>query len=273
MVKSIDETEIVIFDTETTGLDPQGGDRIVEIAGVRFRGKEKLATFHSLVDPEREICEAAFKVNKISQNMLRGAPKIKEVMPGFLKFIKGSCLCSYNAGFDLGFLDNELKIIGQGPLEDVVVVDVLKMARRLLPNQERYALWFIAERLGIKNKQEHRAFSDVEMTYDVFHRLKDILQSKGILDYISFTRLFSINPHLLENILAQRLSEIQEAISLGVKIKIRYLSSSGVEVTEREVMPKEIRQENNQSYLVGFCSLRNDERTFRIDGILHLEVL
>jgi len=273
MGKNIEEVEFTIFDTETTGLEPTSGDRIVEIAALRFRGKERLATFETLINPGRPISEAAFQVNRISQEMLESAPSMEEMMPKFLEFIKGSCLCSYNAGFDLEFLDNELKLMGKPALEDIVVVDVLKMARRLLPGLERYALWFVADKLGIKIQQKHRAFSDVELTLGVFNKLNDVLDSKCIVDFTNFSHLFSISPKVLENLNAQRMTEIQEAIDLGVKLKIKYLSSSGAQVSEREVIPKEIKQENGRSYLVGFCCLKNEERTFRLDGILHLEVI
>ena len=273
MSKSIDETEFTIFDTETTGLEPVSGDRIIEIAAIRFKGDAKIAAFQSLVNPRRPVSEAAFQVNRISQEMLKDAPAIDAVMPGFLKFIQDSCLCSYNAGFDLEFLNNELKMLGKNALQGFVVLDILKMARRLLPGLERYALWFVAERLGLKARQMHRALSDVELTLGVFKMLKEILRDKGIVDFTYFSNLFAINRDFLENINAKRISQIQEAIGLGAKLKIKYLSSSGVEVTEREVIPTEIRQENSRSYLVGYCCLRNDERTFRIDGILHLELI
>ncbi len=273
MQRDLNEVEFTIFDTETTGLAPELGDRIVEIAAIRFKGKTKIAQFQTLINPHRQISEAAFAVNRIGEDMLKGAPEAKEVMPKFISFIQGSCLCSYNAGFDLEFLNNELKILGLRPIEDIIVVDILKMARRLLPGLERYALWFVADKLGIRTQQMHRAFSDVELTLSVFNRLKEVLETKGILDFLNFSQLFAINPRLLESALAQRLAAIQEAIDLGVKLKIRYLSSSGAEVSEREVIPKEIKQENSRSYLVGFCCLRREERTFRVDGILHLEII
>jgi DNA polymerase-3 subunit alpha (Gram-positive type) len=273
MNQDLNEVEFTIFDTETTGLEPKAGDRIVEIAAIRFKAKKKLATFQTLVNPKREISEAAFRVNNITAEMLEGAPEIETVIPKFLEFIQDSCLCSYNAGFDLGFLNNELKLISKGELEDIVVADILKMAKRLLPGLERYALWFVADKLGIKTQQAHRAFSDVELTLGVFYKLKEILETKGIIDFHNFSHLFAINAQILENLNAQKISEIQKAIDLGVKLKIKYLSSSGAEVSEREVIPKEIKQENSRSYLVGFCCLRNEERTFRIDGILHLEII
>ena len=273
MDKRIDEVEFTLFDTETTGLEPSAGDRIVELAGIRFKGKEKLSTFQTLINPGRPISEAAFNVNHITQDMLNGAPRIEEVLPRFLDFIEGSHLCSYNAGFDLEFLNNELKLVGKNVSESTVVLDILKMARRITPGLERYALWFVAQSLGITVRQKHRALEDVELTLEVFHALKDKLQSKGVSDAAPFLHLFAISPGFLHNVNAQKLAEIQEAIDLGVTLKIKYLSSSGAEVTERQVIPKEIKQENNQQYLVGFCCLRNDERTFRIDNILHLEII
>ncbi|MBM3250393.1 MAG: WYL domain-containing protein [Candidatus Omnitrophica bacterium] len=273
MNRHIREVDFIVFDTETTGLDPASGDRIIELAAIRLKGSQRLDTFQALVNPLRPVSPGAFAVNKISQEMLEGALTMDKVMPQFLEFIRDSCLCSYNAGFDLEFLNQELRLLGKPPLEDAVVLDVLKMARRLLPGLERYALWFVAEKLDIKIKQEHRALSDVELTIGVFERFKELLSQKGVFDFTNLTHLFSISPKVLEGLDALKIAEIQEAIELGVKLKIRYLSSSGGEVSEREVIPKQIKQERNQNYLVGFCSLRNEERTFRIDGILHLEVV
>jgi len=281
--KNIDEIEFTIFDTETTGLEPAQGDRIVEIAAIRFKGKDKIAAFQSLVNPGRPISEAAFCVNHITQEMLRDAPTIDAVMPNFLKFIQDSCLCSYNAVFDLEFLNNELRLIGKnlpcslsagrGLLEGIVVVDILKMARRLLPGLERYALWFVSDKLGIQMEQKHRALADVELTFNVFSKFKEILQAKGITDFINFSSLFGLNSYFLDNINNQKIAEIQEAINLGVKLKIKYISSSNAKVTERQVLPRQIRQEENRIYMVGYCYLRNEDRSFRIDNILHLEIV
>jgi DNA polymerase III epsilon subunit len=272
MHKHIDDVEFTIFDTETTGLEPQSGDRIVEIAAVRLKGEEKIAEFSSLVNPHRQISEAAFKVNRITPLMLERAPDIETVMPKFLSFIQDSCLCSYNAGFDLEFLNNELKLMGRKGLEKVAVVDLLTMARRLIPGLERYSLGFVSERLGIKFMQEHRALSDVELTLKLFTKLKNMLKAKGIVDFVNFTSLFGINAHFLDDIINQKISQIQQAIALGVKLKIKYISSSSAEVTERQVMPKEVRQDKGRTYLIGYCFLRNDERSFRLDSILHLEI-
>jgi DNA polymerase III epsilon subunit family exonuclease len=193
MPKSIDEVELIIFDTETTGLNPLSGDRIVELAGMKVKGKQKLAVFDALVNPGRPISPGAFAVNKITPEMLKDAPSIEVIIPKFLDFIQGGCLCSYNAEFDLSFLNNELKLIGLAAINNLVVLDVLTMAKRLMPELARYALWFVADKLEVKLTQEHRALSDVEMTWEVFTKLKVISQQKGISDFADFASLFAFN--------------------------------------------------------------------------------
>jgi DNA polymerase III epsilon subunit family exonuclease len=179
MSKDIEEIEFTIFDTETTGLDPLSGDRIVELAAVRFRGEKRLAVFESLVNSEYPVSLGAFNVNKISKEMLVSAPKPQEIIPKFLNFTQGSSLCCYNADFDMGFLYNELRILGLVQKQNIPVVDLLKVARVVLPGLERYALWYVAENLGIKVKQEHRALSDVELTLGVFYKLKELSKARG----------------------------------------------------------------------------------------------
>ncbi len=273
MDRKLEEVEFVIFDTETTGLDPGSGDRIVEIAAMRFKAQERLGQFHSLVNPCRQISPGAFEVNQISEDMLKDAPRMNDVLPRFLDFIQGSCLCSYNLPFDLGFLNNELKLAGLDPLKHFALVDILAMSRRLLPKLERHALWFVAQDLGIENKQVHRALADVELTWEVFEQLKVMLKEKGISKFNNFLNLFSVSAGLLNSINEQKMAKIEEAIELGLKLKIKYFSRSTAAVSEREVMPKEIKSEQKQSYLVAFCFLRNEERTFRVDNILDLEII
>ena len=193
MIENIDEIEFTIFDTETTGLNPVSGDRIVELAALRVKGQARIAEFDALVNPGREISPGAFAVNKITSEMLKDAPGIEKVMPKFIEFIQGSCLCSYNAEFDLGFLNNELKLMRHAAITDKVVLDVLTMAKKLLPGLTRYALWFVAEKLEVQLTQKHRAFSDVEMTWEVFNKLKIICQQKGIIGFTNFSQLFACN--------------------------------------------------------------------------------
>ena len=273
MFKDISEVEFTIFDTETTGLEPDFGDRIIEIAAIKLKDNVLGDTFQTLVNPQRKVSAAAFDVNHISEEMLKEAPSIDKVLPQFLDFVKGTVLCSYNAGFDLAFLENEAKLLNLTLPQDLIVVDILSMARRLLPNLERHALWFIAQIMDIKATQQHRALSDVELTIKVFNKLSAILKEKGLNDFLQFNSLFGLNSALLNSTNEKKIAEIQQAIDLGVKLKIKYFSRSDAQVTERLVTPKQIKQENNKDYLVGYCHLRSQERTFRVDGILHIEIV
>ncbi|HNW39226.1 MAG TPA: exonuclease domain-containing protein [Candidatus Omnitrophota bacterium] len=271
MNENIEELEFTIFDTETTGLNPFSGDRIVELAGLRVKGQRRLAEFDVLVNPGRLISPGAFAVNKITPEMLQGAPGIETVIPKFLEFVQGSCLCSYNAEFDLGFLNHELQLLGAGPLTGLAVFDVLTMAKKLLPGLPRYPLWFVAEKLEINLKQKHRAFADVEMTWEVFSRLKVICRQKGITGFTDFSNLFAYNPALLESSNIEKTVLINKYIRSGSVLKFNYISSHNGEISQREVIPQEIRQDNKYKYLVGYCCLKKEQRIFRLDNILNLK--
>jgi DNA polymerase III epsilon subunit family exonuclease len=273
MPKHIEEIEFTIFDTETTGLDPFSGDRVVELAGLKVRGGERICEFDSLVNPGREISPGAFAVNRITAEMLKDAPDIQTVMPRFLDFSRGSYLCSYNIEFDLNFLNSELKIIGLPQISRQSCFDILTMARRLMPNQPRYSLWFIAGKLGVDSRQQHRAFSDVEMAWEVFSRLKDMCLRKGVTDFAAFSELLNGNPAYRDGPVSSKISRIEKAIELKLPLQIKYLSVKDAQITSRQVIPREIRQEAGKSYLVGFCCLKNEERMFKVDNIMEIEIV
>lgn len=272
MDRKIDDIDFVIFDVETTGLLPKAGDRIVEIAGLRYKNGRRMDLFSSLINPGIKISPGAFAVNHISQKMLEDAPAADEIIPQFLEFASGSCLAGYNVSFDIGFLENELTMLGRGLSQNTAVVDVIRMARSLIPDVERYGLASVSRHLGIDTPQEHRALGDCQLTAGVFERLLSKLKSRGIDNFLQFYNLFGTNLKLTEDLNNQRTSAIQRAIDLGLTLNIKYYSSSTTAVTERQVCPKEIRQQGNFKYLVGYCHLRKDERTFKLNAILNLEI-
>ena len=169
----------VIFDVETTGLFPETGDRIVEIAALKIVDLQIVDKFHSLVDPKREISFGAYEVNGITPEMLKGAPEAKDVLPRLLKFLGPAHLVGHNVRFDLGFLCHELSLLDMKLHEKTMVVDTLKLARRILPSLDRYPLWLVAESLGIEIEQRHRAMADVELTLQVFQKLIERKKSKS----------------------------------------------------------------------------------------------
>ncbi len=180
MLKNIEEIEFTIFDTETTGLNPFTGDRVVELAALRVKGQARLAVFEALINPGREISPGAFAVNKITPQMLENAPRMAAVLPKFFDFIQGSYLCAYNAEFDVNFIKQELKLLSNLSVSIPPTLDLLGAARQLLPGLARYALTTVAQELKLDHPQVHRAFADVELSWEVFKKLKNLALEKNI---------------------------------------------------------------------------------------------
>lgn len=127
----------VVLDTETTGLDPSAGHRIVEIGCVELinhipTGRE----YHEFIDPERDMPEKAFEIHGLSAEFLTGKPKFSDVAGGFLEFIEDSPLVIHNASFDLRFLNAELDAIGAAAIDAGRAVDTLMIARQKFPGAQ-----------------------------------------------------------------------------------------------------------------------------------------
>jgi len=158
----------VVLDTETTGLDPKRGHRVIEIGCVelvhrRLTGRH----FHIYVQPERAVDKGAFSVHGISNEFLADKPKFIEVVEPFLSFIEGSELIIHNAPFDVGFLNHELKRLTPKPKQidkRCKIIDTLALARRLHPGQ-RNNLDALCKRYGVdnSNRELHGALLDAEI--------------------------------------------------------------------------------------------------------------
>ncbi|MCE2563065.1 DNA polymerase III subunit epsilon [Komagataeibacter sp. FNDCF1] len=124
----------ILFDTETTGLDPLRGDRVIEIAALELMGDLPTGrNFHVLIDPERDVPEEASRVHGFTRADLEGKPKFAEVASGFLEFVGNDPLIAHNARFDFGFLNAELSRAGRPELDMARMVDTLDMARERFP--------------------------------------------------------------------------------------------------------------------------------------------
>lgn len=170
-MQNLKEKEFVVFDVETTGLSPASGDRIIEIAALKVKNLKPGERFHSMVDPQRPLSFAAFEVNGISEQMLAGAPRCCDILSDFLKFIGTATLIGHNIRFDLNFLYYELELAGIKLAREVKSVDTIYLARQMMPQLKRYPLWLVADALGIRESQKHRAMADVDITFEVFYRL------------------------------------------------------------------------------------------------------
>ncbi|MFH0764219.1 MAG: exonuclease domain-containing protein [Candidatus Omnitrophota bacterium] len=270
----LDEARFTIFDVETTGLYPYSGDRICEIAAIKISpGRKAAARFHSLIDPERPISPGAFSVNGITDGMVMGKPTIEKVLPRFLKFIEGTVLVAYNAGFDLGFLESSLGE-DRDVIRDYFVIDALRLARKLFNGLARYNLGYVSESLGIKVSREHRAMADATMAWKVFENELTLLSREGVekVEEIAYVKTKIESPPV-RKVKDYKLAVIEEAIRQQKKLNITYRSAWSNTVTMRVVTPKEIQKGYDKSYLVAHCHLKNAERNFRVDCITGLKVV
>lgn len=164
---------LTVFDVETTGLDPRKGHRIIEIAGIRIENGmvDETKTFVSLVNPERPIPWEARQVNKISDDDVRMAPSIEEVLPKFLAFAEGTILVAHNAAFDMGFLTCE-KEMCWGYLDLPECLCTMRLSRTLYAREFGHSLDAVARRLNLTLPQaRHRALPDVLLTAHVLLKM------------------------------------------------------------------------------------------------------
>ena len=168
--------KLIVLDTETTGLEVEQGNRIVEVGAVALADRRRTDLhFHSYLNPQRAIDEEAEKVHGLSLERLTNEPEFAEIAESFLEFVEGSILVIHNAAFDLGFLNAELKRASSKypALEEICdVEDTLLMARNKFPGQ-RNSLDALANRfeIGGYDRSFHGALLDANILADVYIHL------------------------------------------------------------------------------------------------------
>ncbi|MCL9982131.1 MAG: DNA polymerase III subunit epsilon [Erythrobacter sp.] len=163
----------VIFDTETTGLDPKTGDRMVEIGCIEMVGRvETGRSFHAYFNPERDMPPEAERVHGLSAAFLSTKPRFAETADDLLAFLGDAPLVAHNAGFDFGFLNNELEKIGRAPISMDRMVDTVALARKKHPGS-KLSLDALCTRYGIdrSHRVKHGALLDAELLAQVYVEL------------------------------------------------------------------------------------------------------
>jgi len=163
----------IVLDTETTGLDPKSGDRLIEIGGIEIINRIPTGTeFHRFINPQREVPLEAQRIHGITTQSLIGKPLFHEIVRDFLNFIGDDVLVIHNAQFDINFLNHELRLIGEKPLSFDRVVDTLALARRRHPAGPN-TLDALCKRYGIDNSQrtKHGAIVDSLLLAEVYVEL------------------------------------------------------------------------------------------------------
>ena len=198
----------VIFDTETTGLDPLNGDRVIEIGCVEMLDKQVTGrTYHQLINPECKLSDDTIDITHITDDMLADKPVFKDIVNDFLAFLNDTAgadkviLVAHNASFDLKFLNHELKNIGLDGLQKFEVIDTLDVARRKFPGQKA-SLDVLCERFGIsleeRKKEGHGALLDSKILADVFLKLMEDSNLSALeedeLDFVGIKKRAALAP-------------------------------------------------------------------------------
>jgi DNA polymerase III subunit epsilon len=162
----------IIVDTETTGLDPALGHRIIEIAAVELINRRPTGNhFHRYINPERDSEEAALQVHGLTSEFLSDKPKFRDIAREFVEFVRGAELVIHNSAFDIAFINHELSLISSDPINTCCpgIVDTLKLAREIHPGK-RNALDSLCDRYQIDNSSRtlHGALLDAQLLAEVY---------------------------------------------------------------------------------------------------------
>lgn len=271
---------IVIIDTETTGLKPALGHRVVEIAAIRLENWQLVGELSQLVNPHRLMEADVTAVHGIRNEDVADKPTFAEILPELGTLLDGALLVAHNALFDAGFLGMEFDIYRQTALQQGQkrVVEplqnpwlcTLELARRQF-YFGRNNLGHIAQQLGVRIGRAHRALGDVYTTMEVLKRMVadlarrrlstvgDLFLAQGGAIYAPQFAPFTL-PDLIE-----------KAIKDGRLLEIVYRSPEGN--SQRTITPLYPTVSEGALYLVAFCHLRQDQRVFRLDRILHMTLV
>lgn len=163
----------IVWDTETTGLDPQNGDRIVEIGAVELNNHMPTGqVYHQYINPECPMPQSAFEIHGLGDDFLKDKPVFSVIAQDFLHFIGDANIVAHNAEFDMRFINTELKRAGFDPISASRSVDTLAIARKRFPGAQN-SLDALCRRFGIDNsaREKHGALLDSEILAEVYLEL------------------------------------------------------------------------------------------------------
>ena len=280
LLSPIDQAPVVVLDTETTGLYPAQGHRVVEIGAVRYEPGaagpwQVTAEFSQLLQPDRRMGPGATRVNGITDADLIGQPRFSDIAGQLIEMLDGALIVAHNARFDAGFMGMEFHHCRPAaPDEPAITLANPWLCTLLLARSFFYfggnSLGHIARTLDIPTGRAHRALSDVYVTAAVLRRFLHDLTEMGLISVADLLDaqggpLYAPVPES-----AQLPPPFNIALDGGRPLRITYTGQAGV--TERVVEPLYTTSRGEYSYLVAYCRLRQDQRTFRLDRIVAVKI-
>jgi len=268
------DTTFVAFDTETTGLRPVSAS-LVEIGAVKFRADgTDIATFSELIDPEEPIPEEVQGIHGITDDMVRGKPKVHDVLPGFVEFLgpPENVLMAHNALFDLGFIVLDL-YRGRMPLPEHRVFDTVTLAKKLIPFLPGYRLQGLCAALEISKGQEHRALADARMVKELFLALLDRAEGVGsVQELAALSRPVGfLDARVTRMEAPPGFEDLGVAVEAEQIVEIVYMGGTkGPE--PRRVTPRAIIESSGFLYLAALCHVDGRHKMYRLSRIRSFRV-
>ncbi|MBB6452886.1 DNA polymerase-3 subunit alpha (Gram-positive type) [Salirhabdus euzebyi] len=244
----LEEDEYVVFDVETTGLSAVY-DTIIELAAVKIKGGDIIDRFESFVNPHHPLSDTTTELTGITDDMVRDAPEVDEVVEKFYHWMGDAILVAHNASFDMGFLNTALKNINREKASNPVI-DTLELARFLYPNLKNHRLNTMCKQLNIELVQHHRAIYDAEATgYMLWKFVKQCLE-QGITNHNQ------LNNNMGEGNAYQRSRPFHAILlaqnEVGLKNLYKLISLSHVDYFYRVPrIPRSKLQKHREGILVG----------------------
>lgn len=268
--KKISQVNFTFLDVETTGLCPNFGDRICELALLQYQDGQILETFHTLINPGRPISPGARAVTGIDDLMVKNAPRFYEIVQELIRLIKDRVIVGHNVTFDVSFINAHLASLYLAPVDNILI-DTLALARKCY-NFTSNSLGNIVTSLALPLVEEHRALGDVKMTKDIFENFLKDFQSKNIEQLEQLIALQGGEIVIPEQDKIILPPAIEEAIKNKTQVYIKYVDAQSQE-TSRIIEPKEVVAIGDYTYVVAFCRFKETELKFRLDRIIEFKAL
>jgi DNA polymerase III epsilon subunit family exonuclease len=257
------ELMFVAVDVETTGLDPRE-EKVVEVGAFRFDKSGARGSYEQLVNPGRPIPKPASAVHGITDRMVAWSPSLTRILLDVVRFFGDSVLLAHNAKFDIGFFDVAFEEARVAPPANAILC-TRELARVIYPGLSNYKLSTLANFLGIRPIEEHRALPDAINSAEVFMHCMSQLDPAWDFTFGELVKIYGA-PFCFRASPTRSLERIQRALSSGSSLTITYCARNG-RITQRDITPLSIEGAGLGAKIVAYCHLRRENRTFRLDCI------
>ncbi|UCH77947.1 MAG: WYL domain-containing protein [Candidatus Coatesbacteria bacterium] len=251
----------VVFDLETTGLSVAEGARIVEIGALKLEGSRVTDHLFTLVDPEAPIPPAATAVHGLTDADVASQPKLAEAFPRFVDFAADGVLVAHNLPFDLSFVVAASRELALPPLANATV-DLLGLARRLVPGLESYRLASLARAFDVSNPSPHRALGDVAVESQLLLAFAAAAgEGRTVRELVLLSR--ELPPEAAAA--AEAVVALEWAAAAQETVAVIYRGREGE--TERDITPSRIKARKGVCYVAAYCHRSRARREFRLDRL------